>query len=92
MGKLLSIDTEKREIANVEDFQAEPTRAIYYGVFFRGRDGTPQSATKDLHAECGNAEGLMARRKAEDMQTEYFVAPVSVPISEKEAGKCAERI
>ena len=91
MGELVSIDG-KPEIVDFECSQVEPTRAIYYGVFFRDRNGRPQAATDHFYADRKDAERFIALYKAckaEGAKTECFIATVSVPVSAEEAGKCA---
>ena len=95
LGALLSIDAGKRELVKFECPQPEPTRAIYYGVFFRDGNGRPQIATDSFYAERKRAEGVIERfrvGKVKGMGTDYFIATLSVPVSAKEAGKCSARI
>jgi hypothetical protein len=64
-----------------------PTRAIYYGIFFRDRDGKLQLATDNFHADRKDAEKsiqLYRAAKAEGTATEYFIGALSVPVSAKE--------
>lgn len=87
MGKLLSFDGRQPELVSSECAQSEPMRAIYYGVFFRDRNGRLQLVTDNFYAERGRAEmfvELYERCRAEGMTTHYFVGTLSVPASEKE--------
>lgn len=86
MGKLLGIDAGKRKIVKLAYPYAEPTRAIYYGVFFRDRNGGLQAVTGNFCAERKRAEAFIEQRKAEGTKTDYFIATLSVPVSALEAG------
>jgi hypothetical protein len=91
VGKLLSIKTGKPELSKLRPLQAEPARAIYYGVFFRDHDGMPQLATDSFYAERKCAERFIALHalcKAEGTKTDCFIATLSVPVSAAEKGEC----
>lgn len=88
MGELLSISTGEPQI---EYSQGEPTRAIYYGVFFRDRNGKLQAATDNFYAERKRVERLIELYKAcraEETKTACFIGTLSVPASAEEVGKC----
>ena len=84
MGDLLSIDVRKRANLEVARPRIEPTRAIYYGVFFRDFCGRPRIATDNLYADRKHAEVFIESRKREDLRAEYFIATMSVPASQEE--------
>ena len=91
MDELLSVDAGKPEISKVDYPQAEPGSTIYYGVFFRDRNGRPQLATDNFYDERKRAEWfveLYKTCKSEDMKTDCFIGTLSVPVSAEEAGKC----
>jgi hypothetical protein len=94
VDKLLSVDAGKPEIAKVDSPQAEPecAIAIYYGVLFRDRNGSPQLATDNFYDERKRAEKFIELHKAckaEDTKTDCFIGTLSVPVSAEEAAKCA---
>jgi hypothetical protein len=87
LGELLSIEAGKPEVVDFERPQAEPMRAIYYGVFFRDRNGGLQVATDNFYVERKRAERfieLYKACKADGAKTDYFIATLSVPVSAEE--------
>lgn len=66
------------------DKQAEPSRAIYYGVFFRNRNGIPRVATDQFWAEQKHAEMYIELSRAQGDTTKLFIGILSVPVSEVE--------
>ncbi|MDR3798424.1 MAG: hypothetical protein P4K93_09740 [Terracidiphilus sp.] len=91
MTKLLSIGAGKQEITKAASLQAEPVRAIYYGVFFRDRNGRPQVATDNFYDQRADAERFVdihAACKPKGTNTDCVVGTLSLPVSAEETGKC----
>lgn len=87
MGELLSIKAGKLDVVDSGNIQAEPTRAIYYGVFFRDGTGKLLAATDNFYPERQRAEmfiRLYGACRAEGTKTEYFIGTLSVPVSAEE--------
>ena len=85
MGKLLSIEI------GPERARGESTRATYYGIFFRDRNGKLQVSTGNFYAERERAEKLIAQYRAcvtDGMRTDYFIGALSVPVLAEEQAKC----
>jgi hypothetical protein len=84
VSELLGNDARKREIVESEYPHAEPTRAIYFGVFFRDLDSRLRVATDNFYAQRKLAELFIELRKPEDI--DYFIVALSVPVSAEETG------
>ncbi len=71
-------------MANIKFDQAAPARAIYYEVCYRKVNGGIGSTNEGIYAERKHAEMHIELAKAKGGTSDYFIATLSVPVSETE--------